>query len=178
MKKVLISAFEPFYKSSNNYSKEVIKFIDINSLELTKKIIDVVYDKCFIELKSLNLEQYDLIIALGEARSRDVLTIEKQAYNISSCSIADNQGIIKKEELIDINLPSELITNINLDELEEYGNISYDPGKFVCNNLYFHLLSYSKDKCLFIHIPECHNDEEKYIEYARKIEKIILKILN
>ena len=178
MKKVLISAFKPFNKSVNNYSQEVLKLININSTELNKVIIDVVYDKCFECLKEYNLDQYDLIVALGEARMRDVLTVEKQAHNVSSCSIPDNAGVLKKDEIIDNDLPNELQTNLDLESLKEYGDISYDPGKFVCNNLYFHLLKYSLDRCLFIHIPNCYDDEGNYYEYARSVENIILKILN
>ena len=37
-----------------------------------------------------------------------------------------------------------------------------DVGKFVCNNLYFHLLENFQDKTLFIHIPDCYNDENEY----------------
>ena len=178
MKKVLISAFKPFNKLVNNYSQEVLKLININSIELNKVIIDVVYDKCFDCLKEYNLDQYDLIVALGEARMRDVITVEKQAHNVSSCSIADNAGALKKDEIIDKDLPNELQTNLDLESLKEFAEISYDPGKFVCNNLYFNLLKYSADKCLFIHIPNCYDDAGNYYEYARSVENIILKILN
>ena len=155
MKKVLISAFKPFNKSVNNYSQEVLKLININSIELKKVIIDVVYDKCFDYLESLNLDQYDLIVALGEARMRNNITIEKQAHNVSSCSIADNAGVLKKDEIIDKNLPNELQTNLDLESLKEFAEIS-----------------------LFIHIPNCFDDEGNYYEYARSVEKIILKIIN
>lgn len=177
MKKVLISAFKPFYKANNNYSEEVLRYIQFDDIELTKIILDVVYDECFIELEKKDLSQFDLIVALGEARSRNELTIEKKAYNISSCSIVDNKGVLKKDEKIIDNLPNELETSINLEKIKEYATISYDPGKFVCNNLYFHLLNYDSKKCVFIHIPECNNDEEKYIKYSKDVLSIIKKIL-
>ena len=70
--KVLISAFKPFNKANNNYSYEVLKHIN----NVDKILIDVVYDECFKELTNhYNLDNYDLIIALGEARSRSVLTL-------------------------------------------------------------------------------------------------------
>lgn len=173
MKKILISAFTPFYKSINNYSKEVLDYIESNELDIKKVVIDVVYDECFNELSSYDLSKYDLIIALGEARSRKVLTIEQQALNISSCSIADNKGNLKKEEKI-IDYQKEILqTNLNINKCKEIAEISTYAGKFVCNNLYFHLLNYNPDKCLFIHIPECNNDVNLYKKYAEDIIKII-----
>lgn len=177
MKKILISAFKPFYKASNNYSEEVLKYIHLNDVLLTKVVLDVVYDECFAELKNNDLSQYDLIIALGEARSRKELTVEKKAFNIASCSIEDNKGVVRKNELIVENISDELETNLDLEKIKNYAQISYDPGKFVCNNLYFHLLNYDNSKCIFIHVPECFNNEEKYREYANNLICIIKKFI-
>lgn len=174
MKKVLISAFKPFYKSKNNYSMEVLSQIN---LDVDKVILDVVYDECYIDLKKLNLDSYDLIVALGEARSRSELTVEKQAINLSSCSISDNKGIIKNNEIIDNRFENIIQTNIDLDKIKKYASISFDAGKFVCNNLYFHLLCDYPEKSLFIHIPECHDDLGNYKEYAIYIENIIKTLI-
>ena len=51
--------------------------------------------------------------------------------------------------------------------------LSDNPGRFVCNNLYFHLLSNYPDKSLFIHVPNCEDDVNKYKEYASLITEII-----
>ena len=88
--KVLVTSFTPFYKSINNYSTEVIKYIK----NVEKITIDVVYDKCYLDVSSAyDLDSFDLIIAMGEARMRNELTLETQAKNISSCSIADDWQI-------------------------------------------------------------------------------------
>lgn len=176
MKKILISAFTPFNKANNNYSKEVLDYIESNEFDIQKVVIDVVYDESFKELSSYNLDQFDLIIALGEARSRKVLTIEQQALNISSCSISDNKGVFKKDEKIIENQEDILITNLNIKVCSDIALISTYAGKFVCNNLYFHLLNYNPNKCLFIHIPECNNDINLYQKYALDIINI-LKLL-
>ena len=171
MKKVLISAFKPFYKSVNNYSFEVLNYINNECVD--KKVIDVVYDECFKELSESGLDNYNLIIALGEARSRKILTFEKRALNLSSCSIADNKNNFKSNEVIDINCPEYLETSLDLEQLKEFGDVSYDAGKFVCNNMYFHLLKFDRTRTLFIHIPECNNDLELYKQYGEYIDKVI-----
>lgn len=168
--KVLVSAFKPFYKANNNYSIEVLNYIN----NVDKCIIDVIYDECFEELKiNRNLEEYDLIVSLGEARSRSVLTIEKYAKNVSSCSISDNSGIIKQNQKINTDGKDLLETLVDLNKCSDLVELSEDAGKFVCNNLYYHLLEKYPNKSVFIHIPNCNDDIVKYKEYARRIEEII-----
>ena len=172
--KVLVTAFTPFGKCTNNYSSEVIKYIN----NVDKVILDVCYDKCYIDLvNQYNLNEYDLVISLGEARMRKVLTLETTAKNIASCSLADNNGIIKKDEKIIDNEIIELKTLVDLANVTDLVELSDDAGKFVCNNIYFHLLSYHQDKSLFIHIPECDNNIDNYVKHANTINNIINRIL-
>ena len=96
--KVLVTAFKPFNNQKNNYSEEVLKYIT----NVDKLIIDVVYDESYKDItKCKNLDDYELIIALGEARSRSELTLETQAINLSSCSLKDNKGVLISEEEYD-----------------------------------------------------------------------------
>ena len=172
--KVLVTAFKPFNKMPNNYSIEVLNYIE----SVDKMILDVVYDESYNELnKTKNLKEYDLIVALGEARIRKELMLEVKAVNLSDCRIKDNAGNLKINEIIDQNEEKELKTLVNLDLLKDTISNSFDAGKFVCNNLYFHLLKNYPNKSLFIHIPNCNESEQKYIEYASLINKIINNII-
>ena len=168
--KILVTAFKPFNKLPNNYSMEVLKYID----DVDKLIIDVNYDRCYQEIIcNYDLYNYDFIIALGEARMRDELTVESQALNLASCSIPDNCGILKQNETIILDSNDILKTKINLDEISGFVKISNDAGKFVCNNLYYHLLYNHPNKSLFIHIPNCHDNDSEYVKNANLIMKII-----
>ena len=168
--KVLVTSFTPFYKSINNYSTEVINYIE----NVEKITIDVVYDKCYLDISSAyDLNSFDLIIAMGEARMRNELTLEVQAKNISSCSIADNSGVIKQNEVIDNALDDVIETKVDIDKVKDLVTFSYDAGKFVCNNLYFHLLKNYPNKSLFIHIPNCNDNNLEYIKHAKTINNII-----
>lgn len=173
MKRILISAFTPFNNKENNYSQEVLNYIESDKYMIDKVIIDVVYDKCFDDISKYDLDSYDFIIALGEARMRNVLTVERRAKNISSCSLPDNSGVLKTDEVIDAALPDVLVSGIDLVPLTECADISDDAGKFVCNNIYFHLLKYDSNRTLFIHIPECENSTDNYRLYADKIASIL-----
>ena len=172
--KALVTAFLPFNKSLNNYSMEVLNYIS----DVDKVVLDVIYDKSYDDLiKQFNLNEYDLIIALGEARMREKLTLELQAKNISSCSLPDNLGIIKKDEVIDLNYPKTIKTNVDVSVVSDLIDYSMDAGKFVCNNLYFHLVKNYPDKSIFIHIPNCGDEVNQYQKHALTINKIINKIL-
>lgn len=173
MKRVLLSAFLPFNKKGNNYSAEVLEYVSSDKAEISKVIIDVVYDKCFEQLASYGLDSYDYIIAMGEARMRDTLTVEKRAKNISSCSLPDNDGVVKQDEIIDGTVGEYIENEMEFAPILKHSDISHDAGKFVCNNIYFHLLRYDPKRTLFIHIPECNNDIENYKLYADKVSRII-----
>ena len=173
--KVLVTAFKPFNNQKNNYSEEVLKYIT----NVDKLIIDVVYDESYKDItKCKNLDDYELIIALGEARSRSELTLETQAINLSSCSLKDNKGVLKNNEIINSSLSTYLKTNVDILKCKDYVSLSNDAGKFVCNNLYFHLLEHYPDKCIFIHVPNCHDDEKNYAIFAKKISQIIDILIN
>lgn len=168
--KVLVSAFKPFNNCKNNYSEEVLEYIR----NADKIVLDVIYDKSYeILSNNYNLNEYDLIIALGEARSRKVLTLETQAKNISSCSLKDNSGVLKQNEKIIINGEEILQTKVDISKINNIIELSTDAGKFVCNNIYYHLLYNYPNKSLFIHIPECNNNIDNYIKYANTINNII-----
>lgn len=168
--RVLVTAFKPFNKAPNNYSMEVLNYID----GVDKVVLDVLYDDSYFELKKTkNLDNYDIIIAMGEARMRNELTLEIKAKNISSCSLPDNSGLIKKDEKIIASLGDFLETKVNVEEIKNLVTLSFDAGKFVCNNIYFHLLANYPKKALFIHIPNCHDNEQKYKNIAIKINEII-----
>ena len=53
---------------------------------------------------------------------------------------------------------------------------SSDAGKYVCNNLYYHLLSDYPEKGIFIHVPNCYDETINYVKYAEVIMMIIKEL--
>ena len=168
--KVLVTSFTPFNKEKVNYSAEVLKYIE----NVDKVVLDVVYDECYETLKNkFDINNYDYIISLGEARMRAELTLETQAINISSCSLPDNKGTIKKDEKINKDNSEVIKTKVDIGCIKDLVNYSNNAGKFVCNNLYYHLLCDYPEKSLFIHIPNCYDKIEEYKKYSNIINQII-----
>lgn len=171
--KVLVTAFKPFNNLTQNFSMEVLNHLT----NVEKVVLDVLYDESYFELKrNYNLDSYDLIIAMGEARMRNELTLELFAKNISSCSLADNNKVLKKNEIIKHGLPEILKTGVDVSKVENLIKFSEDAGKFVCNNIYFHLLSEYSNKAIFIHIPDCSSDDMIH-NCAIRIIQLINKLI-
>ena len=66
-----------------------------------------------------------------------------------------------------------LESKLDLEKLSNIVSLSTNPGKFVCNNVYNHLLTNYPSKSIFIHIPHCHDDIKEYKKYANEITNII-----
>src|SRR5690554_756725 len=94
MKKILITAFEPFDNQKENSSLEVIK-----SLGLNYKVLPVLYQKEIYE-KLLLEEKPDILLLCGQAGGRDSITIEQVAINMQYSKTKDNNGVIKLGEKI------------------------------------------------------------------------------
>ena len=104
-----------------------------------------------------------------------VTSITKSNLRIVANSYVSSANHTNKEyaDLLGITLDE---MKIYVDTIKDLVAMSNDAGKFVCNNIYYHLLFNYPEKSLFIHIPECNNDTMKYREYAEKIEKLILTL--
>jgi pyroglutamyl-peptidase len=94
--------------------------------------------------------------------------LEHQAYNCASFRVSDERGWTPQDILIDntyenASTDDTLHSSLNIQSLVEYLKAqgydveeSYDPGRFVCNWLYYHSLQRNKQDgsySIFIHVP-------------------------
>lgn len=100
-----------------------------------------------------------LIVSLGLADKRKETTLERYAYNQMAAAKADEDGSLKHGETILKKAPYRLETPFPTDRLRsslaEKGHrcrVSLDPGRFICNLVYFLALS-SGTPSLFVHLP-------------------------
>lgn len=144
---ILITAFEPFDGRTENNSLNTL-----NKLNITADKVILPVDTLGIKeaLYKIDLNKYDLIIMLGEAK-RDKVSIEMRAYNQLQMRIKDNKG----NQLNDVILkdgPDFLETSLNIHHKDAI--ISKDAGLFLCNQAYYLLLHHpTQAKKLFIHVP-------------------------
>lgn len=166
---IILTGFEPFNESSTNPSAEVIKNFPVNSFpehNLIREILPVDSVKAVAWLQeSIQETQPEIILLLGEATNRPVVSIEKVAINWMDFRIADNSGNqIHDQSVIEggpaaffSTLPVNLIFS-QMKAAQIPAEISFSAGAYLCNQVFYSSRYYSslvdnKNLCGFIHLP-------------------------
>jgi len=180
MKKVLLTGFGPFGLDEINPALEVIKEMEGETItlkgqskeELKAEIVTaelpVVFGKAITEFKKKVEEiKPDIILSIGQAAGRMVISLERFGVNMNDTIYPDNEDNKPQDELIEQSGPAAYFTTLalrkTLESLKKEGIpalISNSAGTYVCNNIVYgalHFLAttkeYSKIKYGFIHIP-------------------------
>jgi pyroglutamyl-peptidase len=166
MKKIVVTAFEPFGGLDTNSSYEVVKRInhEFNGIEMIKETLPVIYNPSLYE-DLLNRHQPDVLLLCGQAEGRKLVGIEHVAINLMYAMGPDNQGVIKKGESI---VPGGreayfgTIPTIEIvQQLKEEGypiELSLSAGGYICNMSYYASRHFSElndlnTQIAFIHFP-------------------------
>lgn len=113
--------------------------------------------------------QPDVVIGFGQGRW--AVDLETTAYNLKDTSdvaggVPDNRGVVAVQELIETEGPGEVYTGLPcediLQELNRRGisaHQSDDPGRYVCNNLFYRIMQAAGPgaKAGFIHLPHMYS---------------------
>lgn len=171
--KTILTGFSVFGSNKVNPTEAIAASFKGRN-DIVPIILPVEYDICWEKIKNIH---GDLFIHMGLAASRNTITIEQFAYNEKKASIADNAGRIFHGEKIDIDgkdiLPSPfdakaLVTLLNNHSIP--AEVSEDPGRYVCNNIYYHSLLCG-NTALFVHFPPL--EKSSLEDDIRAIEAII-----
>lgn len=100
------------------------------------------------------------ILLLGEAAEAPCLRLEMQAWNGLDFSIPDIAGRQPRGGAIDATAPTRLVTPMDVRSLQRVLNqaghaveLSQDPGRYLCNQIYFTALHRSGVPAIFVHLP-------------------------
>lgn len=166
---IILTGFEPFNGSSTNPSAKVIKNFPVYLFpehNLVREILPVDREKAVAWLKNaIQDTRPEILILLGEATNRPVISIEKVAINWMDFRIADNSGVqVRDQAVVDdgptaffSTLPVSLIHS-QLKAAQIPAEISLSAGAYLCNQVFYSSLYYlaltgSKSMCGFIHLP-------------------------
>ncbi len=183
-RKILLTSFQTWlpHQASNASDDllEAIAQLDTPSTSLTflrQLPVDVseASSRAIAKIKEL---QPDAIICCGMAESRTKLTVESCAtcgyasyrirlyrYCLSICKILRLKRLqaFLPALLANSNQPNSILikTSVELDKLISGlagTEISHDAGKFVCEGLYYQVLTYLTESnlnihCIFVHVP-------------------------
>lgn len=171
MKKLLLTGFEPFLEFPVNPTAVIVEELDgeeINDYHIAGEILSVDFSKSGNQIIEL-IEKHDpdAVISLGLAAGRNSVTPERIAINCNDGPV-DNRGYRPEGERIFedgqdgyfANLPlNEMIRNLRAENIP--AKISNTAGAYLCNNVMYHALYYSRKNkpdlhAGFIHLPASH----------------------
>jgi pyrrolidone-carboxylate peptidase len=183
---IILIGFGPFGKYITNISSHIVDKVPLKLTEFQfkQKIIPVSWSnsiKIYKRLISNQNSRPEIVILLGIHAKKDIC-LENYAWNFKFGDDLDNQ---LKFGPIRIFPTPWLKTVLNLKAI--YSNlenksdirISYFPGFYLCNYLYYWALYLSKKEypVIFIHIPYKGN-ESKYVQKIEMIIRSIIKVLS
>ena len=196
--KILVAAFEPFDGNVLNSSWEVASLLPecIGSSKIVKQQFPVDFLQVGNALRSsINFHLPDVVVALGQSRKFEGLSIERVALNLMDSAKADNKGYVPVNKIIHADGDTAYMTSFPVrllaDECKQHGvaaQISNSAGTFVCNRIYYELLymiakEHFSMQALFVHLPYILEQEkmpsmdknlltEGIVEIIKKIENL------
>lgn len=161
MSKIILTGFKPFMGDLTNPSEIICQNISMSNV--VTQVLSVDFNQAFLELKkTIEKENPDFVIMLGQASGRDRISLEKVALNWNESKHPDEGGnYVQPSKINPANEPLALMTKFPINELQDYLDkkeypvkMSFSAGTYVCNNLYYKVMTeFPNLKSIFIHVP-------------------------
>ena len=162
MNKILLTGFEPFGKASSNPSGEIVK--QISGENIVTAILPVAYAQSAERLLALIAEHNpDVVICLGQAEGRKVITPERIAINLDDARLADNEGVMRNDVRILEDGLDAYFSTLPIKEIVEAikaagvpAAVSLSAGAFLCNHVFYvaqNKFAGTKIRSGFVHVP-------------------------
>ena len=168
MKKILVTAFEPFAGRKVNPALEVMKRLksaDFKGRRLCRETLPVSGKAVALKLPALLARlKPDLVVSLGLAAGETGIRVERFALNIQDYGIKDNAGSMPEGKKIKAAGPAAYLVSADPLKLAAAARragapayVSNHAGAYVCNNLMYEALhalaGATGTKFAFIHLP-------------------------
>ena len=159
-KPILITAFDSFGGRNYNPTEKLLGMLPNEGIK--KLLLPTSYSRAPELLRAAVKELFPAaVICLGLASGRSVISLEFAALNIKDSDVCcDNDGELASGQSVIPGAPNALFTGLDLGPyariIRDAGvpcRVSYHAGTFVCNCVYYHLLSLGVPG-VFIHIPD------------------------
>jgi pyroglutamyl-peptidase len=173
VKRLLLTAFEPFGGEDLNPSRETARQLEsIKFPDAVLRVAELPVDRhraISMALDLIRAERPEIVIMLGQAGSRYRINPERVAINIDDFRIPDNAGNQPKDEPIIEGGPVGYFSTIPIRAIVDRLNkaripaaISNTAGAHLCNRLFYsvmHAISVEgwSTKAGFIHVPYLHD---------------------
>lgn len=167
--KVLFVGFSSFANHKENPSATLAK-----EFEEGKGYKGIVLPVSYAKAKEMFLETYrkykpDYVLIFNLSPFTNVPVLEQYAYNEMKADIPDNDGVYKNGEVVVENGLKSITSTVDPGCIEQYlassgypSRLGLDPGRFVCNEIYY--LSLCKNtNSILVHIPLEGNEDLKEV---------------
>ena len=151
---LVVSGFGPFGNVAENPSSATLESLQGRSgLEVIQDV-----PVSISAVKSFPFKSSNTYIHFGVNESAEKLQIEKFAYNEARFRIADVDGVTVDGQKVSEGFPDRLETRPDVSGLlsvigPDLAEASTDPGRYICNYLYFVSLANTGGNALFVHCP-------------------------
>lgn len=170
-KKVLLTGFDAFGGASINPSWLAVQAMHGRKVlghTVVAAQLPTVFDASLRELDALlRLHRPALVLCVGQAGGRKLLSLERVAINVNDAPLADNAGAQPVDTPVVHDAPVAYFTSLPikamLAALQEAGvgaEVSQTAGTFVCNHVFYGLMrTLATDPALrhtrggFVHVP-------------------------
>ncbi|OTN77655.1 pyroglutamyl-peptidase I [Enterococcus sp. 8G7_MSG3316] len=166
--KILITGFDPFGGEAINPALEAVKLLPdtIHGATIIKAEIPTVFGKsATIVAETIEAEQPDVVLNIGQAGGRFAISPERVAINVDDARIPDNEGNQPVDEVIQPDGQPAYFTQLPIKAMVEAmkqagipAAVSNTAGTFVCNHIMYQVQymidkQYPAVKGGFIHVP-------------------------
>lgn len=161
----ILTGFAPFLDHAKNPSWEIAQQLALRLGDGNQAIeLPVLFEQSFVHLHNILKKQTQFpnqLWLFGLAANRNAICLERVALNWIETGVPDNSGQERlSPQKIDPLGPDAILLSqhqlIDKGPLPDGLQISHTAGTYVCNDLYYRVLSQYKEyrqQIIFVHVP-------------------------
>lgn len=194
--KALVTGFEPFGGEGINASLEAVRRLParIGALDVVTAELPTSYARSIPALKAaIRDARPGIVLCVGEAGERSLLSVERVAVNLQDARIPDNDGAAPVDRPVVRGGPAAYFATLAVRKMvaalraaELPAELSTSAGTFVCNHVFYGLMHlaaarHGRLRAGFLHVPRLrergpgHESSMTLEDIARGIQ-IVLEV--
>lgn len=165
--RILVTAFEPFGSETLNPTTQILEHLHAPpGVRLERLVLPVVFGRSLERLEeTLETFRPDIVLGLGQAGGRALVSLERVAINLNDARIPDNAGQQPIDTAVVTGAPAAYFSTLPLKRMLQAlldagipAYVSGSAGTYVCNHVMYGLLHtlaqrYPGTRGGFVHVP-------------------------
>src|SRR5688572_15586359 len=185
--KALVTGFDPFGGARVNASIEAVRRLParMGSLDIVTAELPTSYSRSIPALEAaIAAARPGIVLCVGEAGDRAVLSVERVAVNLQDARIPDNDGAAPVDKPVVRGGPAAYFSTLPVRAMvaalraaELPAELSMSAGSFVCNHVFYglmHIAAANKRSFRggFLHVP-CLTQERGIATRSMVLDDIV-----